>query len=73
MDQSSIVSKFHMLYELITAICLLMVIESLLPLISPKVWKKLIKHVCNQTDTFIRGGALIFMITGSIFLYFLRK
>lgn len=62
-----------MLQDLMVTFCLLMVIEGLLPFISPKTWKKMIESITKQTDRNIRIFSLISMLIGSITLYIIRS
>lgn len=61
-----------MLHDFLTAICLFMVIEGILPFISPEKWKNIMKLVLNQTNQNIRLFALASMLLGTILLYVIR-
>jgi len=75
MAPSNIASKFvySMLQDLIVTFCLLMVIEGLLPFISPKTWKNMMESVTKQTDRNIRVFAFISMLIGSVTIYIIRS
>jgi len=62
-----------MIDEIKTAICLLMVLEGILPFISPSIWKKVIQKAIKQNDQLIRLNAFLIMLVGSGFLYIIRN
>lgn len=62
-----------MVNDLISAICLCMVIEGLLPFINPKFWKRLMIKAVNNSDKYIRFNGLALMLAGALFLYLLRN
>jgi uncharacterized protein YjeT (DUF2065 family) len=61
-----------MLHDFLVAMCLFMVIEGILPFISPEKWKNIMKLVLNQTDKNIRLFGLVSMLLGTILLYVIR-
>jgi hypothetical protein len=62
-----------MLQDLMVAFSLLMVIEGLLPFISPKTWKNMMESITKQADRNIRIFSLISMLIGSFTLYIIRS
>lgn len=62
-----------MINDFISAICLCMVVEGLLPFINPQIWKTLMRKAIDKPDAFIRINGLISIILGTIFIYILRN
>ncbi len=59
--------------ELWTALALVMVIEGLLPAITPKGYRKAMLSMAQMDSRSIRITGLVIMITGALFLYFLKN
>ena len=50
-----------------------MIIEGLLPLISPKTWKNLIKIIFEETDMYIRISGFFLIVLGSSLIYLAKE
>ena len=57
-----------MLHELAVAFCLMLVIEGILPFISPKRWRNLILMLDEVDDSTMRLIGLGSMLTGTVLL-----
>ena len=57
-----------MWHDLAVALCLLLVIEGLLPSISPGTWKRMVLALSEVPERQIRTVGLIFMLAGVILL-----
>ena len=57
-----------MLHELAVAFCLMLVIEGILPFITPKRWRSLIMMLDEVDDTTMRLFGLGSMLTGTVLL-----
>ena len=62
-----------MLHDFLVAICLFMVIEGILPFISPRIWKKIMIFAIKQQENNIRVLGLSSMIAGLTILYLLNN
>jgi uncharacterized protein YjeT (DUF2065 family) len=58
-----------MLDEILRAVALVMVIEGILPFLSPVVWKRWLQQVIGLSDQAIRVVGLISMLSGVLLLY----
>lgn len=61
------------MYEFWAALALVMVIEGLLPAISPRMYRKAMLSVAQMDSRSIRITGLVSMIAGAIFLYILKN
>ena len=59
--------------EFWAALALVMVIEGLLPAISPRLYRKAMLSVAQLDSRSIRITGLVSMIAGALFLYFLKN
>jgi uncharacterized protein YjeT (DUF2065 family) len=59
--------------EFWVALALVMVIEGLLPAISPRLYRKAMLSVAQMDSRSIRITGLVSMIIGALFLYFLKN
>ena len=57
-----------MLHELAVAFCLMLVIEGILPFITPKGWRSLIMMLDEVDDSTMRLIGLGSMLTGTVLL-----
>ena len=62
-----------MLMYFLTALALVLVIEGLLPFISPKLWRKLLLLAVYQNTRAVRFTALSMMLLGVLILYILHS
>lgn len=58
-----------MAQEFWIAICLVFVIEGILPFLAPKLWRQSILQLANFDDKSLRIVGLVSMIAGTIALY----
>ncbi|WP_022961363.1 DUF2065 domain-containing protein [Halopseudomonas pelagia] len=58
--------------SLATALCLVLVIEGLMPFLAPARWKRMLAEVAQIGDTPLRLIGLSCMLTGTLFLYLIR-
>lgn len=54
------------------AICLVFVIEGLLPFIAPKLWRKSMLQLANFDDKSLRIVGFISMVAGTVVLYMIN-
>jgi hypothetical protein len=55
--------------ELLIALCLVMIIEGMLPFISPGQWRQALVQLLQMDDVKIRGMGLASMLIGMALLY----
>lgn len=58
--------------SLATALCLVLVLEGLMPFIAPARWKRLLAEVVQISDRHLRLIGLACMLMGTLFLYLIR-
>ena len=58
-----------MWHDLAVALCLLLVIEGLLPSLVPGLWKRMVLTLSDAPERRIRMAGLVFMFTGAVLLY----
>jgi len=58
--------------ELLTALALVLIIEGLLPFLSPTFWQKTMKDLSQINPKTVRIGGVISMLIGAIMLNVLR-
>ncbi len=56
--------------DLLTAFALLLILEGLVPSISPKAWRKTMREVTKLNDRNIRWVGVVSMLIGAIILKF---
>ncbi len=54
--------------SLLYALGLVLVLEGLLPLIAPRVWRNVFTRMAAQTDGQLRFVGLIFVVVGTVLL-----
>ncbi|MGB5323924.1 MAG: DUF2065 family protein [Pseudomonadales bacterium] len=59
-----------MLQELIVAACLVLVLEGMLPFLSPSSWREALRSLITLSDRQIRCAGLASMLVGVLLLYF---
>ena len=59
--------------DLLTAFCLYMILEGIIPFIAPQRFKEFLKSIENVPESSIRTMGLIMMMLGLISLYFIRN
>ncbi len=62
-----------MWHNLFTAIALLLVMEGILPFMSPNSWRRTITRMASQTDRSLRIMGLVSMVIGVIVLTIVHK
>lgn len=58
--------------DLMTAVALVLIIEGLLPVISPQFWQKTMQDLSQFNPRTIRVGGIISMLAGAFLLQFLN-
>lgn len=61
-----------MWHSLATALCLVLVIEGVMPFLAPARWKRMLAGVTQIGDTPLRLAGLASMLAGTLFLYLIR-
>ena len=61
-----------MLEEFIVDACLVLVLEGMLPFLSPRGWRQTIQGLLSLSDRQIRIAGLVSMLTGVVLLYVLN-
>jgi uncharacterized protein YjeT (DUF2065 family) len=61
------------LHDLWVALCLVLVIEGLMPFASPKMWKRFVGEASALEDKMLRAGGLAMMLVGTLLLYGLNR
>lgn len=58
--------------DLFAALCLVLVLEGLFPLVAPRAWKRVIARFLDTPDGGLRFGGAVMILTGLVALQFLR-
>ncbi len=58
--------------EILTALALVLVIEGMLPFISPRKYRQMVAEITRLSDNNIRNIGLAVMIAGLLLLFFVR-
>ena len=58
--------------SLATALCLVLVIEGLMPFLAPATWKRMLAAVSRMGERQRRVAGLLCMLTGTAWLYLIR-
>jgi hypothetical protein len=58
--------------DLMTAFALVLIIEGLLPVVSPRFWQKTMQELSQFNPKTIRTGGIISMLAGAFLLQFLN-
>ncbi len=58
--------------EILTAIALVIVLEGLLPAISPKAYRRAVAQLAAATERSIRYTGLALMVAGALLLHFIH-
>ena len=58
--------------SLAVALCLVLVLEGLMPFLAPGLWKRWLSEVCRVDDRQLRIAGLLCMLTGTLCLYLIR-
>lgn len=59
--------------DLLAALCLVLVIEGLLPLAFPRAWKSMVRQIAEVDERTIRIVALTSVISGLLLLRWVRS
>ena len=62
-----------MSHTLLQALCLVMVLEGVLPFLYPRLWRSLIARAAMSADRQLRLMGLMSMLVGVVSLYFLNQ
>ena len=57
-----------MIHQLLLALCLVLVIEGILPFIAPSQWRRVLVTIISLNDGQIRSIGLVSMLTGVVLL-----
>lgn len=58
--------------SLATALCLVLVIEGLMPFLAPATWKRMLAAVSLMGERQLRVAGLLCMLTGTACMYLIR-
>lgn len=58
--------------ELLTALALLLVLEGIIPFLSPQAWKRLFAELLRASDHVLRVAGLTSMVAGILLLYLVK-
>lgn len=58
--------------DFFTALCLLLVIEGILPFLVPSRWRSMLRQLSELDDRSVRIAGLVAMLIGAGLLYFVR-
>ncbi len=58
--------------SLATALCLVLVIEGLMPFLAPRRWKRMLTGVAQISDSQLRIVGFCSMLIGTLLLYLVR-
>jgi hypothetical protein len=58
--------------DLAVALCLVLIIEGVIPFLAPGRWRKLAVAMADVDDSVVRGLGLASMLAGTALLYFVR-
>jgi len=58
--------------DLGSALCLVLVIEGLLPFLSPRTWRGLVAQIADVDDGTLRVTGLVMMLLGAGLLFLVR-
>ena len=58
--------------ELAVAICLMLVLEGIIPFLYPQRWRQLVNQLARVNDRSLRITGLASMILGTVLLYLVR-
>lgn len=61
-----------MWHDLLAAVALVLVIEGILPFLSPRTTRSLMLQVSQSDDRALRGAGLAAMVAGVVLLYLVR-
>lgn len=59
-------------HELAIAVCLVLVLEGIMPFVAPQRWRKLIEYVAQTDDRSMRIMGLVSMLVGVVLLYLIN-
>lgn len=55
--------------EVLIAVCLVLVIEGILPFVAPQVWREAMSQVIAMNNRHLRIMGLVSMLIGTVLLY----
>lgn len=59
-------------HELAVAVCLMLVLEGILPFVAPQRWRKMIEYAAETDDRSMRLIGLACMLVGVVLLYLIN-
>ena len=60
------------MHDLLAALCLVLIIEGLLPFVNPQAWRRTIRQVADLDDKTLRTIGVVSMIVGLVLLQVVR-
>lgn len=60
-------------HDLLTALCLVLILEGLMPFLNPNAWKSTLASLLKIDDRTIRSVALVAMLMGLFGLFLVRS
>ncbi len=57
-------------HSLLDAVCLVFVLEGILPFLAPQMWRNMMQQMITQSDKALRMFGLVSMLIGIGLLYF---
>ena len=58
--------------DLLAALALVLVLEGLIPFLSPRGYKNMVQQMASMSEQMLRNTGLVLIITGLLFLYLIR-
>jgi len=59
-------------HELAIAVCLMMVIEGIIPFLAPQRWRQMVQYLADIDDKSMRLMGLLSMLIGTALLYIIN-
>lgn len=59
-------------HEIAVAVCLMMVIEGIIPFLAPQRWRKMVQYLAEIDDRNMRMMGLSSMLIGTVMLYIIN-
>lgn len=61
-----------MLSDLLAAAGLVLIIEGLMPAVSPRGWRSMVEQVSVMSDQSLRVAGVVLIVIGAVFFHFVR-
>ena len=59
--------------DFFTALGIVLIIEGIMPFLNPIKWKQMLLLIADLSDSALRIGGLILMISGLLLIYYVRN